>query len=81
MMDRDFFDSVSGSGDCEADRHSLSVVYDRPWRTLFRKRYALCCWHCDLWLPEPSRLCGGWSYGSGHGIMAPPGPAGLRQGS
>lgn len=77
MMDNEFSGSLSRSGGCEADRHSLTVVYHRLWRTLFRKRYALCCRHCALWLPEPPRLRSSWSYGSGHGIIAPPGPAGL----
>jgi hypothetical protein len=80
MMNEEFFRRLSRSGGCEADRHSLTVVAGRSWRTLFRKRYALRCRHCDLWLPEPPRLRGSWNYGSGHGIMAPPGPAGLRQG-
>ena len=80
MISEEFSGRLSRSGGCEGDRHSLVVAAGRSWRTLFRKRYALCCRHCDLWLPEPPRLRGSWSYGSGHGIMAPPGPAGLRRG-
>jgi hypothetical protein len=80
MTDKEFSGSASGSGECEAGRHSLDVVYGRPWRTLFRQRYALCCRRCDLWLPEPRELCGGQDYGRGHGIVAPAGPAGPRPG-
>ena len=80
MKNEELSGGLSGSGGCAAGRHSLAVGYDRLWRTLLRKRYALCCRHCDLWLPEPPRLRGSWNYGSGHGITAPPGPAGLRRG-
>jgi hypothetical protein len=80
MTNDELSGDLSGSGGCAADRHSLAVDYDRSWRTLLRKRYALRCRRCDLWLPEPLRLRGSWNYGSGHGITAPPGPAGLRWG-
>ena len=80
MINEEFSGGLSGSGGCAADRHSLAVGYDRSRRTLFRKRYALCCRHCDLWLPEPPRLRGSEGYGMRHGITAPPGPAGLRPG-
>jgi hypothetical protein len=79
MMHEESASRLSRSGsDCEAGRHALVVVYNRSWRALFRKRYALRCWHCDLRVPEPPGLRGNWNYVSPRGIMAPPGPAGLR---
>jgi hypothetical protein len=32
MMNEEFFRRLSGSGGCEADRHSLAVVAGRSWR-------------------------------------------------
>jgi hypothetical protein len=75
MMDEEMNEGFScwqfSPGRCAPGRHSLLVVHRKSWRTLFRKRYVLRCWHCDLRIPEPSRLRGNWLYDSGHGIMAP----------
>lgn len=36
--------------------HNLGVIFARPWRCWFRKRYYVVCWGCHAKLAGPLRI-------------------------